>query len=92
MQAHGTSVLVQAADARGVQRLGPSIQRGLACGRGREQGQVITSQALPVLSFLPLPTTVPASGPQCSRQRSRVEAMGGRKVGQSLYPARASGL
>ena len=83
-------MLVHPTDANGVQRLGPSVQRGLACGRGREQGQVITSQALAVLSFLPFPTTVPALGPQCSRQRGRVEAMGGRKVGQNLYPARAA--
>lgn len=76
-----------ATDARGVQGLGTSVQRGLACGRGRGQGQVITSQALAVLSYHSAslrPPVQPAEG--------QGGGYGGKEVVVSLCPARAPGL
>lgn len=50
---------------------------------GKEQGRVLTSQALGVLSFPPHHES-PASGSLCSQQRGWLEAVGDGKVGQSL--------
>lgn len=77
-----------ATDARGVQGLGTSVQRGLACGRGRGQGQVITSQALAVLSFYHSASLRPPVQPA----EGQGGGYGGKEVVVSFCPARAPGL
>lgn len=85
MQAHGTSVLVQAADARGSEAGALRPERGLACGRAgsRARSSLLSSSC----ALLPASPTHSASlRPPVQPAGSRVEAGGGKEGGPEPLP------